>query len=484
MPSATVLPTPAANAPGSPAPWGWSQGVRYGLLGLPLAFCALPLYVVMPHWYATTWGVPLASLGVLLLVLRLFDAVLDPWIGRACDAWARAGTLTLWRALALAAGVLALAFAALFYPQVAREHALAWAGVSLAFTYLAYSVVTVAHQSWGAALGGDARMRSTIVAWREGWGLLGVVLASTVPIWLGVPALGALMAVALLLAVVALRFAPRPDAARVSEGASETTPTFSFAATPAPTSAPASAPSIATHAKPQASDLFAPWRNPAFVRLVAVFAANGIASAVPATLVLFFIADRLQAPTSHQGAYLGLYFLCAAVSMPLWLRAVARWGLARAWGLGMGLSIAAFVGAAAVGAGDAALYAVVCAASGLALGSDLAIPAALLAQVAQPGANAERADHNTDPAAPAGEAAHGLYFGWWNLVAKLNLALAAGLTLPLLAALGYTPGARDADSLFMLSAVYCLLPCALKAGAALALHRFFIRNPDGNHHAP
>ena len=464
MPSATVLSNPAANAPITAAPWGWSQGVRYGLLGLPLAFCALPLYVVMPHWYATTWGVPLTSLGVLLLVLRLFDAVLDPWIGRACDAWARRGTLTLWRALALAACVLALAFAVLFHPQVARAHALAWAGVSLAFTYLAYSVVTVAHQSWGAALGGDARMHSTIVAWREGWGLLGVVLASTVPALLGVPALGALMAVALLLGVVALRFAPQPAAL-------------------------ASVPSTVAPVQPLASDLFAPWRNPAFVRLVAVFAANGIASAVPATLVLFFITDRLQAPASHQGAYLGLYFLCAAVSMPLWLRAVARFGLARAWGLGMGLSIAAFVGAAAVGAGDAALYALVCAASGLALGSDLAIPAALLAQVAQPTASAERADHvyhaeRTDPAAPAGEAAHGLYFGWWNLVAKLNLALAAGLTLPLLAALGYTPGARDTESLFMLSAVYCLLPCALKAGAALALHRFFMRTPQGSHHAP
>ncbi|MFO1263529.1 MAG: MFS transporter [Rhodoferax sp.] len=451
MPSATVLPTPAASAAANPTPWGWSQGLRYGLLGLPLAFCALPLYVVMPHWYATTWGVPLARLGVLLLVLRLLDAVLDPWIGRACDAWARTGTATLWRALALAACVLALAFAALFHPLVARAHALAWAGVSLALTYIAYSVVTVAHQSWGAALGGDARQRSTIVAWREGLGLVGVVLASTVPAWLGVGALGALMAVALLLAVVALRFAARPVVASGVGGAPS-----------------------------QTADLFAPWRNPAFVRLVAVFALSGIASAVPATLVLFFIADRLQAPASHQGACLGLYFLCAALSMPLWLRAVARFGLARAWGLGLGLSIATFVGALGVGAGDAALYALVCAASGAALGSDLAVPAALLAQVAQPSHRTDRIDRDV----VAGETAHGLYFGWWNLVAKLNLALAAGVTLPLLAALGYTPGARDADSLFMLSAVYCLLPCVLKAGAALALHRFFIRNPQGSHHAP
>lgn len=447
-----MAPSSSARNAAARAPWGAAQGLRYGLLGLPLAFCALPLYVVMPHWYATEWGVPLASLGLLLLALRLLDAGLDPWIGRACDRWAQQGAGVLWRALALAALVLALAFAALFNPQVARSQALWWAGACLALTYVAYSIVTVAHQSWGAALGGDARQRSTIVAWREGLGLVGVVLASTAPAWLGVPALGLLMALGLALAVAALARAPRP----------------------APTPAPAQ-----TQARPQAAvpaDVWAPWRNPAFVRLVAVFGLNGIASAVPATLVLFFIADRLQAPTSHQGAYLGLYFLCAAVSMPLWLRAVARFGLARAWIVGMGLSIAAFAGASAVAAGDSLLYALVCAASGLALGSDLAIPAALLAQVAETG----QARAGAQPSRPT---AHGVYFGWWNFVAKLNLALAAGLSLPLLAALGYVPGARSDDSLRMLSAVYCALPCALKALAASTLYVFFIRNPQGLRHA-
>ena len=56
-------------------------GLRYGALGLPLAFVALPLYVVLPNHYAEQFGVPLAALGAVLLAVRSLDALLDPWIG-------------------------------------------------------------------------------------------------------------------------------------------------------------------------------------------------------------------------------------------------------------------------------------------------------------------------------------------------------------------------------------------------------------------
>ena len=46
---------------------GWAQGLRYGALGFPLAFVALPLYVVLPNHYAVEFGVPLGVLGALLL---------------------------------------------------------------------------------------------------------------------------------------------------------------------------------------------------------------------------------------------------------------------------------------------------------------------------------------------------------------------------------------------------------------------------------
>jgi len=95
------------------------------------------------------------------------------------------------------------------------------------------------------------------------------------------------------------------------------------------------------------------------------------------------------------------------------------------------------------------------------LGSDLALPGAMLAGLIDDAGDRGRAD--------------GAYFGWWNFATKLNLALAAGLALPLLGWLGYAPGTRDAQALQVLTVAYCLLPCVLKTGAAALLYFSFIQ---------
>ncbi len=59
----------------------WRSGLTYGLLGFPLAFAALPLYVVLPNHYARSFGLSLATVGALLMAVRLVDAVVEPWLG-------------------------------------------------------------------------------------------------------------------------------------------------------------------------------------------------------------------------------------------------------------------------------------------------------------------------------------------------------------------------------------------------------------------
>jgi glycoside/pentoside/hexuronide:cation symporter, GPH family len=429
-PSAT--PEPAARFVGAGA---WRHGLGYGLLGMPLAFVALPLYVILPNHYARAFGAPLAALGAVLLAARLIDAVLDPLIGRWCDRLFARSTAAVHAAAAVAAVVLALGLWGLLFPPEAVRSAgmaalLGWAGALMAIAYTAYSVVSVAHQAWGARLGGNEAQRSRVVAWREGLALIGVLLAAVLPGTLGLGATVGVFAVLLALGCWAWMRSLAP-----------------VSRPPAPWTAPAIG--------------LSPLRQPGFQKLLAVFVLNGTASAIPATLVLFFVQDRLQASPATEPAFLATYFLCAALSMPLWVKLVARLGLARTWLAGMGLSVLVFIWAATLGAGDSAAFLVVCALSGVALGTDLALPGALLAGLI--GRLGERGSRE------------GAYFGWWNFAAKLNLALAAGLALPLLAAFGYTPGSREPDALWTLTVAYCLLPCALKLLAAAALHRLVIQ---------
>jgi glycoside/pentoside/hexuronide:cation symporter, GPH family len=418
--------SPAAALPGGAS--GVPAGLSYGALGFPLAFVALPLYVLLPNLYASEFGVPLAALGAMLLGARLLDAVADPWIGVWTDRWFAHSPARALAAAALAALFAVLGFHALLFPRVQGVAALlTWCAVGLAVTYLAYSVLSVVHQAWGARLGGDARQRAGVVAWREGLALVGVVTASVLPATAGLGATSATFAIALVVGLACLTLAPRPAPGRLVD----------------------------------TLGMGRPLSDPALRRLLAVFIVNGIASAVPATLVLFFIRDRLQLG-AWEPLFLASYFVAGAASMPLWVRLVPRFGLARPWLAGMVLAVAAFVWAATLDTGQLGGYLAVCIASGLALGADLALPGAMLAGVIARSGQAGRAE--------------GSYFGWWNFATKLNLALAAGVALPLLSLLGYTPGARDADALQALTLAYCVLPCLLKLLAAALLWGLWMRS--------
>ena len=430
--------TEAMTEAAAPSRFSSASGFKYGLLGLPLAFVALPLYVILPNHYAREFGMPLATLGFILLAARLFDALIDPLLGSLSDRLFADSARSVLKLGAAAALVLALGFTLLFFPLVKTPLALSiWVSLVLVMTYAAYSALSVSHQSWGAMLGGNEAQRSRIVAWREGLGLVGVVLASVMPVALGLPATTAVFFAALTLGWLAWTRAPRPVARPSSR-----------------------------QTDPSASALWMPFRQTAFRRLLAVFMLNGIASAVPATLVLFFIQDRLQVPQSMEPLFLGSYFVRAARSIPLWLAVVKRLGLARTWLIGMLLAIAVFAWATQIGAGQALAFALVCALSGVALGTDLTLPGAMLAGVIQANGQSGQAE--------------GAYFGWWNFATKLNLALAAGLALPLLAIFNYTPGARDASALGALVMAYCVLPCVLKLAAAASLYVFIIKNPESS----
>ena len=402
--------------------------LAYGLLGLPLAFAALPIYVHVPHYYAETAGMQLALLGAILLGTRLLDAGIDPWLGWLADRVARP------RMVAIALVPFAIGFVALLNPPT--QNAAFWLVGSLTLTYVGFSAASVAYQAWGADIGLNSGLRTRLTAAREGFGLLGVVLAAALPTLLaanlseGIERLSWILPPLLLVAAIATF---------VGVGFKRTAG-LSRTAQPDHSGPASLLPSL----RRVLADI-------AFRRLLGVFVANGIASALPATLFLFFVADILQLEKAS-GPLLALYFVAGAASLPLWVKAATRFGRVYAWLAAIILSIFAFAGASLLGSGDLIPFAAICIASGLALGADLALPAAIAADLGE----------------RQGQA--GACFGVWNFVAKLNLALAAGLALPLLGLLGYTPG--GGAGLASLTFAYALLPLGFKALAGVLLWRW------------
>ncbi len=415
--------------------------VCYGFLGLPLAMAALPVYVQIPAYYTTQLGLPLASTGLVLFFARIVDTMQDPFLGKIIDK--RKQAMASW--FIFASLLLAIAFYGLWRPPFAIGSSdtnanllLVWLGVMLIVAYTAHSMINIAYLSWGARLtnttsnsvSNSASSTSTLLggaAWREGLGLVGVIFASLIPSFImqGFPtqmnaglsyyALG--FSVLLALGVIALlRGAPKWQ----------------------------------KHTLDTAVSLREALSNKKFRHLLPIYFINSVSVSIPATLSLFFINDRLQAP-HLAGYFLASYFIAGALGLPIWIFLAKRIGTILAWKLGMAIAIMSFIGAAFLASGNTAAYMLVCIASGLALGADLALPPVLLAEIIP------------KTQAPAS------YYGVWTLLAKLALAL-SGLALPLLSLLAYQPGQSiNTGGLVLL---YAALPCILKLFAMRSLHRY------------
>lgn len=404
----------------------------YAAAALPLAAAALPVYVHAPKFYSAL-GLDLALIGFLLLAVRLLDAVSDPLLGLLADRvpQRRGGRKAM---LVAAVPAIAVGMFLLFHPPAAGG-LVSWLMLSLILVYLGLSAASISYFALGSAWSRDYGERTRITAVRGAAALTGVLLAAALPEWLaqryGTAAGLGLFSIAyapVLVVAVALTVLAGPRDA-----------------------------SIAQSRPLRMRDVLRPLRNPRFLRLAAIFLVNGVATAIPATLVLFYVADVLQRP-DLTALFLVLYFITGAAGMPAWVRIAAHAGKARAWLLAMVLAVASFISAWFLGPGDAGAFAIVCVLSGLAFGADLALPASLLADVID-----DDEGHDGRP--------DGAYFGFWHLLEKLALALAAGLALPLLQALGYTPGAAAVAG-SALPWVYALLPCVIKLAAALMLWLF------------
>ncbi|GAA2853002.1 MFS transporter [Aminobacter aminovorans] len=410
----------------------------YALPAIPLAAVALPLYVIVPTFYAQNLGIPIAAVGTVLLMIRLLDAACDPLIGWLCDqVFIKSGRRRTFFLMSVPLTAVA-AFMVFWPPSGAGVGYLAFWGTLLS---VGYTATMLPYAAWGAELSTDYRGRSVVSAFREGATLVGTLIAVVLPFAVGLDSIDGLhgLAAVAVLTIVLLPSAGLLAVKTVPEPANRSTRKLSLAAS-----------------------LRFVVRNRPFVRLITAFLLNGFANAIPATLFLYFVSERLGA-AELRGPLLFLYFLCGMLGVPLAVWLAAKAGKHRTWCGAMTVACAVFAFAGFLGVGDIVPFAIICAATGVLLGFDLALPPAIQADVI---------DYDT---ASSGEQRSGLYFAAWGLATKLSLALGVGLVFPILAWSGFDATGDQAmpeTALATLSALYAWLPILPKAAAIAVMWNF------------
>jgi GPH family glycoside/pentoside/hexuronide:cation symporter len=411
--------------------------MQYGFLALPIAFAGFPLYVLAPDFYASEHGVSLTVLGVVLLALRMFDAVQDPIIGALSDRYSHQS----FNIMMVSGGVLVASIYALFHPS--DVYVVAWFSAAMAVAVTAFSILSINLAALGALWTNHSPDQTRISGTREAFGLIGLLLAVSLPqvIKASLPEAQVYKVFSVILLVIALlaslsfyRWFSKYSSSfvRLSSAQSGIFQTL--------------------------GDL--PQRTR---QLFLVYGLSVLASSIPAILVIFFVRDRLNAE-SDLGLFLLLYFLSGALAMPLWKGMAKKYGKHRAWLFSTLLAVVSFFWAFFLVEGDNIAYGIICLISGIALGADLALPSSILA---------DNIHHSSAQNTTATQ------FSLLTLLTKAALAIASAIAFPLLDAAGFAPATANSPSaLLSLSLAYALIPCAIKLLAAYLMYRFFIQRED------
>lgn len=443
MSAPSVAPRAAATAPRR------SNGVlaAFSAACLPYAALGLPVYVTLPEFYASHVGVSLGAVGVIFLVIRLADIVVDPALGMIIDrTHSRLGRYRLW--MGLAAPVLMLAVAMLFMvrPGAGAAYLTFW----LAVLSLGFSVSVLSQVSWASALSSDYDQRSRIYGWWQTANIIGVLTVLMIPVL-----------------VQSLGWGDYRQAVRWQGWfiilALPVTLAITFAFTPEPAAGPPA----------QAAPRFAYlklFRLPVMRRLLASDLLLGVARGVVGALFFYFFEAAQGFERSQTSILLLVYFVAGLAGAPVWSAVAVRLGkhraliVACAW-FALTLLAASFGApwlAGLIGGGQMIVAAVMVALVGLAFASGDLLLRAMMADVSDQVRLQEGADRT------------GLLFSILTATSKLGYA-ASVLTFTALQFAGFDPsrgGANSAAALVWLQLLFAVLPALCLLAAALVLRGY------------
>ncbi|WP_420546766.1 MFS transporter [Curvivirga sp.] len=396
--------------------------VLYALPAFALAFPTIPVFVLLPTFYAETVGLGLATVGWVMFGLRVFDVTTDPIVGHYTDSIPRRLGR---RKLPMAIGGLIAGPALLFLFSPADDssfyYLIFWGGL----LYLGWTIIQIPYLAWSVELYGSYHDRNEINGLREGIGLAGILAVGLLLLFLTDLSefdrfqflAWFTFIVGIILFLITLSIVP--EAHRIGKA-----PSFKF-----------------------------PYKNLLFLRVLAAWFVNGLANGFPAVCLPLYLTYVLQLEEIDKYLLIFMYFLFAILGIPVWLAVARQMDKHKVWCLSMLIACAAFIIVPFLGAGDMLVFGLICAITGFTLGSDLSLPPSIQADCA----DWDRFRFGFDRTSTL--------FAYWSMSTKLSLGLAVGIAFPLLEYYGLSldRSAEQSSSGYMaLIVIYAVLPIVLK----------------------
>ena len=412
--------------------------LSYGGPAVVIAMLTMSLIVYVPAFYATEVGLSLSSVGIVFLLARSWDAVIDPLIGHLSDQTrSRFGPRKPW----ILAGTPVLLFATymLFQPPagVGSIYLISW----IVIFYLAWTMVQIPYLSWGADLSDDYEERSRIVGYREGMMFVGTILATLVPLLIfsdSNPSIRQILRVFVYAAVIVLPVTVLLASRRVPQGPRHSHSSLTIRESVAAVRA----------------------NRPFFILLFATFLA-WLALHIYNATVLLIIEFAMQLPKSEFLRLVFVQFVVGLLTVPFMIRLANKLGKHRVLAASLIAVAVSLPILAIVPPGNFPAAAAVFALLGVTISPTWVLPTAIVADVVDHGRLSGGGDQS------------GLYMAIYNLGVKLALAASVGIALPLLELGGFDPTSIDGATITTPLIIVGLgLPGLINLPAAWFLWRF------------
>ena len=406
----------------------------YSSNALSLALIIFPLFVFVGEHYASQFGISLLGIGLIFLLVRLLDGFLDPLVGLASDNLnVPIGKRKFWLLISLPFTLFGVW--GLFGSNLDSAFAFQYFVFNIILLTIGLSLFTPPFYSLGAELSENYVERSRITFYREGFFLLGTILAALIYA-MASGSTQALKNIAIVICIchpltilISIFLIKEKDTVRQNK-----TRIFGVVTT----------------------ILFD--RKLRYFFLSQFF--NAAANGIPGALFAFFVIHKLQRE-DLVGVLMLIYLLSGVLAVPLWINVSKFFKKSDLWCFSMFLSMSVFLLVLLLDTESIFLFSFICILTGVCVSADSALPTSIQADLLDEDYIRIKSNRS------------GTFFSILSVINKSAAAFSGGFVLLFLYAVNFDPlGGNSEEILFWLTCLYAIAPVTLKVLPLLLMFKF------------